>query len=330
MLTLTESDVFTRFLDKSNGVQANIMTVLGGKSGAVVLNNKLGNDLEIMLKVHKEPTTLAAVTAIKSGDIVLVTIPLNVNIPECIPLIKHKKNGRPRVLINLSRYIVESKDSDTGEIDYSIDVQKLYSLCVPGYMYLRMFDKDCVLSAQTMKSSAIIWARMFNKVLIKTIGLSTNKERYDAFMYFAIKFFLSYYVEAPSVVVESIAESTMVGEKSYLIDIMEAKIAELKVNPYESFTTFCTVLFNNEISNIKGIRVNNIEENINMSFYMKRFIDMYNMSAVGSLISFPYFIFTVFSSYNWAGIVNDRSMEDVVQYDKKEYPKLIQSLYKEM
>lgn len=329
MKLFTETDIFD-YLNKGNHLQSRIFKILDSKSGAIVLNEKLKPDLDTIMKVYKEPSTLMFMKAIRNNDILLVDIPLEFNLPECLPFIKYKKDGHDKLIINVTNYVSRKKDTETGDVEYKIDIKKLYSLCLSGYLYLALLTKNVALPPDTIKNSALIWARMFNKVLNKTIALSTNKERYEAFTYFAMRFFMTYYLECPEVVVDNISNSYLKNGKGYLIDFMETKINDLDLKPYESFSNFCEVLFNNEVSNLKGIRVNNINENINLSFYIKRFIDMYNLSAVMSLSSYPFFLFAIISSFNWSGICNDRSMEDIIQYDKKEVPKLLNSLIKEL
>jgi len=329
MRTFTESDIF-EYLDKGNVLQNKMFKILSGESDVIILNNKLESDIKSMLKIFKEPITLKTVNAINSGEILLVKLPIDVNLPECLPYIKHRKDNKKRIIVNVTKYVTEVKDRETGDVDYSIDIKKLYSLCVPGYLYLKLFDKAYTPSPDAMKISAIMWARMFNKVLIRTIGLTTNKERYEAFMYFGIKFFLKYYLNASDMVVENISNGYLVNGKGYLIDYMENKVKDLNLDPYKSFSDFCATLFNNEVSNIKGVKINNLEEKINLSFYLRKFIDMYNISATMALSSYPFFIFTVFSAFNWANICNDRAFEDIVYYDKKDMPKLLVALYKDL
>lgn len=328
MRSYIDSDIFEYF-DKGSVIQNRIFKILASKSGAIILNNKLEEDIRSMRKIFKESVVVKVIAALNSGDMLLVQIPPEFNLPEGLPFIKHKKDGKERMIINVTKYVVETKDRDTGEIEYSIDIKKLYSLCVPGYLYLTLFDSSYTPSPDAMKSCAIVWSGMFNKVLIRTIGLTTNKERYEAFMYFGIKFFLKYFLDQTDTVVDKIADSYLMNGKGYLIEYMESKIDVLGLKPYESFTNFCHTLFNNEVSNIKGIRVNNVEENMNVSFYLKKFIDMYNMSAIMALASFPLFIFTVFSAFNWSNIVNDRSFEELVYSNKKEVPKIMISFYKD-
>ena len=333
MLTFTQSDIYQTY-DKNRAISKRIQNLLAGDAKSVVLNDKLINDLNILIRTHKETTVLKAVNSIKSGEIILVKLDIDSNLPDFLPFIKAKRGGKEFIYVNLTKYVTESRDPDydgkTGEIDYKIDNRKLYALVITAYIYLKHLSSDTALPPSAIQISATIWARMFNKVLIKTHGITSNKERYEAFMYFAMKFFMKYYLQSPDAVVDSIAMSYIKNKKSYLIEYMESKIEELNVNPYKSFTTFCHTLFNNEISNIKGIKESNIGEKINVSFYLRKFIDMYGISTLLSLSAYPYFLFVIVSSYNMSSISNDRALEDIVAYDKKEIPKLLTALYKEL
>lgn len=330
MRLLQNSDIYKEYIDKGDNISAKIFRIIGGQSGSVILNDKLKKEFETLQRVYKEQVVLSFIKAIKDGNIILIKSNSDNNLPTCLPFVKFKKGGETKLVINLTNYLSEKKDSDTGDITYSIDIKQLYVLCLSGYIYYKLLDENVSLSPLIIQISSTIWSRMFNKVLIKTIGLNTNKERYEAFMYFGMRFFMKYYLDCPDVIVNNISETYLKNGKTYLINYMESKIKDLNLNLYESFESFCHILFNNEVSNIKGIKVNNVEDVMNRHFYMKRFIDMYGFASLLSLSSFPYFLFTIISSFNWSKICNDRSMEDVVFYDNKEIPKLLTAVYKEL
>ena len=327
MLNFINSDVFG-FLNKGNAIQARILNLLNSKAGAVVLNSPLKSSIDTMVRVFKEPTVLKIVQAINNREILLVDIPLENNIPDSIPFVKERKDGKDRVIVNVSKYVVSTTIDDNTE--YKIDPLKLYALVFPAYVYLKLVSPTSVLSPDAMKFSAFIWARMFCKVLNKVIGLSTNKDRYNAFMYMAIRFYLKYYMEAPDGIVDSISQSYIGKEKPYILTFMESQIESKGLNPYENLTEFCKVLFNNEVTNLRGMRIDGIGDKINLSYFIKQYTTMYSMTALMSLSSFPFFLFTIFSAYKWAGFVNDRALEDVISYDKKEMEKLLGSLYKDL
>lgn len=329
MRLIQNSDIFDR-LNKDDHLKDKIIKVLGSMSGAIILNNNIKKELDMLQRVYKEQSTIAILKEIRDNNILLIKIPTDYKFPTCLPFIKYKKEDKPKLIINLTDWLREKKDIDSGEIEYSIDIKQLYSLCLSGYIYYKLLDESTVLPPDAIKISATIWARMFNKVLIKTIGLNTNKDRYEAFMYFGIRFFMKYYLESPDIVVDNISNSYLKNGKGYLISHMEEKIKVLNININESFDKFCHTLFNNEVSNIKGVKVNNVADALNMQAYIAKFIEMYGFASLCSLGAYPYFLFTIISSFNWSKMCSDRSLEDIVFYDSKEMTKLLTTLYKEL
>jgi hypothetical protein len=329
MKLIQNSDIFD-YLNKDDHLKDKITKVLGSMSGAIILNNNIKKELDMLQRLYKEQSVIAIIKEIRENNILLVKIPVAYKFPTCLPFIKYKKEGKPKLVINLTDYIKEKKDMDTNEVEYSIDIKQLYVLCLSGFIYYKLLEENVTLPPDVIKTSSIIWSRMFNKVLIKTIGLNTNKERYEAFMYFGMRFFMKYYLDSPDVVIENISNSYLKNGKTYLISHMEEKIKYLNVDINESFDKFCHTLFNNEVSNIKGIKVNNVADALNRQSYLAKFIEMYGFASLCSLGSYPYFLFVIISSFNWSKICADRSLEDIVFYDSKEMPKLLSSIYKEL
>ena len=330
MRNLQNSDIYKDYINKGENVSNKIFKILSGNANVTILNEVLKKEIDTLLRVYKEQVIVSIVNAIRNNDIILIKTPSDNSLPSCIPFIKFKKEGNIKLMINITPYINEKVDRSTGESSFTIDIKQLYVLCLSGYIYYKMLDDKAVLPADVIRISSLMWARMFNKILIRTIGLSTNKERYEAFMYFAIRFFIKYYLESPDVIVDNVSNGYLKNGKSNLIRLMEQKIEASGIDMYSSLDSFCSVLFNNEISNLKGIKINNVADTINRQFYLKKFIEMYGFSALMSLGSFPSFLFTIISSFNWSRICNDRSMEDIVFNDNKEMPKLINAIYREL
>lgn len=207
MRLIQNSDIYADILNKGNNVSDKIFKVLSGQSGAIVLNDKLKKELDTIQRVYKEQVVIAFIKAIKDNNIILAKIPVENKFPTCLPFVKYKKADGPKLLINLTDYLTERKDPDSGIITYEIDIKRLYVLCLSGYIYFKFLDESVALSPDIIKNSALIWARMFNKVLIKTIGINTNKERYEAFMYFAMRFFMKYFLDSPDIVVDNISNA---------------------------------------------------------------------------------------------------------------------------
>lgn len=330
MRAVTESDVYDKLINKNNAINSKIAEIASNNAATTILNEKLQADFDIMLKVYKSPETLGIINSIKNHEMIVFTADLASSIPSCMPFVKYKKAGKDRVIVNVTAYVAETKDSDTGDIEYHVDVKKLYALCLPAYLTLKLFDKSTSLPPQVIQLSSLMWAKMFNKILNRTIGLTTNKERYEAYMYFAMRFFMMYILQSPEAVADSISNVYLKNGKGYLINFMEERIKQKGINPYESFETFCNTLFDNDISNIKGVRVNNLSETMDYTFYVKKFIETYRYQSVLALASFPYFFFTIHASYRYSDIVSDRAFEDVVLDNSKDMPTLLAGIYKQL
>jgi len=334
MRKLVESDIFSEYLDRGNGITGKIAKILSGmdKEG-IILNNALSVPLSTITRHYKDPSTIRIVDAVKDGRIILYKTGPDFALPYCLPFIKFKQNGVSKVLVNLTKYLIEEYDDNKTVVGYDIEATKLYALLLPAYLTLELFDDNTVLSSETLYCASILWSKMFNKVLVRSIGLATNRDRYNAFLYFGMIFFLKYYCNTPDVIIEGILDKYFGKNKeSQFILFMKEQIKRLGVEEsmYTSFKNFCTTLFNNEISNIRGAKVSNISDSINTQFYVSQFINMYKFESLLALATFPYFLFVLISVDLHAGICADKSIDDILKDEKKLMPRLLVSLYREI
>jgi hypothetical protein len=328
MRMLKESDIYG-LLNKEDILDKEVIQILSGRD-TVVLKSEMQPSLDLIKKIYRENITLKILNAIDKNEIVMFQTSAGNSLPVYMPFVKYfnKATGKETVAVNLTNYLTVRKDKQYDTTEYTIDTKKLYCILLPAYLYLRLFDKQAVLPVDALEISAVLWARMFNQVLNRVIALSTNKDKYDAFMYFAIRFFLSYYMETGEVVIKSITDKYMKGKDPYMVNLIEAKCNDAGINLYESFQTFTKTLFNNEFTNTKSIRVNNISDALNSQFYLKKFIELYDVSSVFSLSSYPYFLFSIYSGFYWSYINPPRAFEAVIE-DPKEMGRLLIALYKE-
>jgi len=318
-------------IDKGGIIQKKIFNIIGGKTQATILNDKLNLDLEKLKKIYKEPALMKAVDSVKSLQIILIKLPLDDNLPKLIPFFKYRKNGQDRVLVNLTSYINESKDPDTEAVSYSINNSRtLYTLVLSAYIYLKLIDDKTVLPPEAIKYSSVLWARLYCKIL-RSAGMIQDSDRRDAFMYFAMKFFMKYYLEAPDAVCDNIAINYLTSNKKIpLIVDMETEIENLDLHPYNSFVDFCSTMFNSRVTGLKGLRIKNVEDSINTTFFLTKFIENFHEQAYMSLCAYPFFVMVIIDGLNKGNICNDRYLEDIILYDNKETTKLLNSIYKEL
>jgi len=330
MRSYINSDIYTETLNKGNAISGKIMKILGGNaSGTEIVNDKLSAAIAAMKKVYKDPSTLKVIEALNSRRMLLMVVTPENNIPICLPFFKYTAGGVNKVCVNLTNYIGSSVDPDTGEKEYTIDVRKLHALTLAAYIDLDLLNGKTVLAADTLSSAAILWAKMFNKVLEGAIGLGTNRDRYNAFMYLAIKFFLRYYMDVPEQIAENIALNYLRVPKNQMILFIEDNIAAKGIDIYKSFSVFCSALFNNEITNIKGIKNNNISDSMNELFYHRKFIDLYYYASLLSLGGFAYFLFLILCADDMVPICNYKVLKKIID-EEKLGTKLLISIYKEL
>ena len=84
MRLLQNSDIYGEFLNKGNNISDKIFKVIGGQSGAIVLNDKLKKDIDVLQRVYKEQIIVSIIKAIKDNNILLVKIPTESKFPTSV------------------------------------------------------------------------------------------------------------------------------------------------------------------------------------------------------------------------------------------------------
>lgn len=326
---LTSTDIFRAFDTSGAHLSDRMKAIITNSQAAVIVNEALEESTLTRFGVNfKDPVALKALMAVRTGDLVLFAARPEYNLPECLPFFRYTYKGKAKVAVNLTNIISTTEDTANGTVSYMVDDQrKLYAMLVGAYINLRIAEpSDYPIKA--IEFGSMMWARMYCKVLNRTIGLSTNKERYEAYFYFAMRFFLINMIGAPDATVESISNTVLKsGTKSQLIMMIEDQVAKQNLNMYESFTSFCNILFNNDISGIKGMRMlsANPSEKLNVSFYLRRYVDSYNQGSIMALASVHYFTWMVICCMKKAYLVNIKMLGDV--FDGVEGTKYLTALY---
>ena len=330
MRSYINADVYTELLNKNNIVSTKLTQLLSNKvTGTVFLNDKLPIQIKRLESDNKTPIMLNVVNAIKSNKIILFSIPQEqMTIPDSLPFVKfidHKQNEEIKVAVNLSKYVSVRTDRVSGITEYDIDVRKLYILTLSAYIDMVYLSEASTLPADTLYYGALIWARMFNAVLVQACGLGINKDRYEAFMYFAMKFFMIYYAEAEEIAADKTVERYFKNKtKTPYIEMISLKIKDKRINPYTSLSDFCNTMFNNDITGIGGGSMQ-----MNYSFYLRKFMSRYYSSALLALGSFSYFLFVLLSVREKVNICNDKALADILKEDNV-FDKMMVGIYRDI
>lgn len=326
MRKYTESDIFIK-MNTGNSIYNDLAAAIKSINGECILNQRLRDSLDSMNRAYRETITVKILEAVKNFDIVIIAMPINARFPAFIPYVKTKMRGKDCVIVDVSKYAIIKRDPNGKIIDVRCDVMKLYNLLVPAYIALMVLNEQTVISSESTKWLAYLWARLFNRILMAQRIFVGNQERFEAFMYFAMRFFMIYYMQTNMAIVDKISLEFVKGVKSSYILMIENNLAAKKIDLYKDWSTFAYTMFSHEITNIRsgGATEMSIEEYLRLySNYMGK------DGAYLALWSADYFFYCLFVTYNHAYILNDRSWADVVEDNPKIMPRILNGLYKEI
>jgi len=331
MLTYNQSDVFEAF-NRGSGITNKLKQCLSKINDDTIMNTKIDKTFTDMLRGYKTSITQKIVDAARRRDILIVRLPIDnsgdFRFPQIIPFVKVKRQGKECVVVDISRISSEELGDDNEVLGYKVDLPKLYVYMISAYISLEICGANMVMPAVAAKTMAIFFADIFNQVLARLGLLTSNRDRATAMRYFAMKFYLKYYLQAPDAMVESNALSEISGTKNSIILFMEDQINNRQIDPFINFTSFSEMIYNQEIS---GIRTQQAKVNsINQSIYLEKFINMYSKPAIISLWSPDYFFFVLLNAYRRTGVVFDRAYEDIFKSSSRNMNILLDSLYKEL
>ena len=292
------------------------------------INGKISELLGNVYKAYKDSLTLKAIEAVRQNRIILVRFPsedYDKRFPAHMPYVRVKANARSFVIVDTSKYC--TMDNNDVQVLYKIDINKLYVLIVSAYVALEVLNEDTVLPSETMKWLSLLWAKLFNKILMSQKIFVGNRERYEAFMYFAARFFMFYYAKAPDAIVEKVSNEILNNGKNNQILMIESNLRQKNIDLYRDWTTFAHTMFSNDVTNIKAAGTAN---DINAEQYLRLYVNQMGMDgSYLALWSADYFFYCIFATWNHAYILNDRSWQSVVDDDPKAVPRILRSIYRE-
>ena len=323
MKSIMQTDVFAQSAKKF-AIEPKIKNMVSGKAGKVLTYEDIAPYLTSALRSFRESVFLKAVEDFKNGDLILVYCnDMGEALPPFLPFVKFAKDGKKKVVIDVS-YIFSERDGI-----YSLrQIEALYSLMIAAEYTLELFDPKAILPSNLISLTAQMWAKMFCKVLNKIIALGINRDRYEAFMYFAMQFYCRYILETPIVTANSIAESYLKNGKTPLINSIEGEIHTREIDIYGNFQNFCTVMFNNDITGVRsGPRGSSSE--INYVTYMSAFMHEFDQSSLYGLAAFPYFLLMIIRVNVGSRDINRRALEDIM-LDMKKYVEITKELNRDI
>ena len=326
MKLINDSTIYKFMLkDKDSTLNAYRSEIVGG--GMTVLNGELVVQLANIKKIYRDRLTQLAVDEVTKGNIIIYSAKNPTHcMPSYMPFIKYKVQDEQKVAIDITQYATVKKIKDSEDLDVVMDTKKLYVFIISAYLYLRTFNRNTILPSKLAKSSAIVWAKLFCKILEMKVGLATNRERHEAFMYYAMMFFLVNIIEYNEEAAKAIAKSYFkTGVVNSTIGYIETQIENRNLPIYATFEDFCKIMFDPEITGIRTMRLKNSNDRITLEYFVSQYITMYHVTSAFSLAAYPYFIWMVISACNWAYLFNDKTIEPIAS---EEYNTIMTELWK--
>ena len=325
MKDVHETEIF-QMLDTKNNIRKKVESNI--RQTMVNLNTVLMPQIESLSRLYPDTLCPKVIQAIKDGRIILYYTPELDKLPIYYPFIKFKASGVPKMAVDLSNFTDGiTKDRVTGDLTVKIQNVKLYCLAASAYLYLTVYPtKDSTLTPNLMKLTSNLWARLFCNVLSAKAGLGTNRDRYDAFMYFAQKYFLINILEAPPQTAEDIAAMQF---KNRMLNPTARQIAEAcssrGIEMYSNLMVFCDTLFNADITGLRSVKVSSSGAAMTFDAFVRNYITMYYSASGLSLAAFPYFMWMLMSSCYNAFIFKDSIIEKICLED---FSKIMVEIYR--
>lgn len=326
MREFTKSDIFEK-MNYNNTIYNGLQNAVKHIDNTNIANPQLGPLIDKLHRIYKESIIMDISKAINDYSLIVITMPMEFRFPASIPYLKTKRSGKECVIVDLSKYAQVRKDDNGKIIEFTCDLTKLYNYLVPAFLALKVLNGETVLSTETTKWLSYMWAKLFNRILTSQRIFVGSEERYEAFMYFAMKFFMRYYLETNPNIEENIAKEFIKGNKSKYIYMVEENMNQKGLDLYQDWTAFATSMFSNEITNIKS--ASSVDMNVDQ--YIRLYSNyMGRDGAYLALWSADYFFYCLFVSYNRAYILNDRAWDTILSENLKVMPRLINGLVKEI
>lgn len=311
MKSIMQTDIYTQ-TTKNFAIEAKLTNLISGKAGKILTNDDLSAHIMSLNRSYKDPVLVRAIEEFRNGNIILIYCQdMSQSLPPFMPFVKFAKGTTKKVIVDLS-YMMTERDGI-----YNIrQLESLYCMLTVAELTLELFDPKSILPINVITICAQMWAKMFCKVLNRHIALNINRDRYEAFNYFAMQFFCRYILETPTVTANSVAETALYNGKTPLINDIEGEVNSKKIDMYASFQDFCTVMFNNEITGMRSGARGSADE-MNYVTYLSAFMKEFDRSSLFGLAAFPYFLLMIFRVNTGSRDINKRALEEIMMNPKQ-------------
>lgn len=286
-------------LNKSNGLTNNISELL--TKGKVLTSKELEEPFMIIMKNFKFPLKYKVMDAFNNKTLELRFATNTTKLPICLPFFLTKRNGGKIVAV-VSVDLYGSYDEETESV--KIDPKKLYTMMESAYLAIICYNNSKAVTTRPaiIGNGSSIYSMMFTRVLNKKYSLNIDKTKMHKVIFLSSKFYMINVLGIPNsdITFNYAIKNCKNGNLLTLKELDEM----IPIEAYNDFGSFVQAISEVKYGlNLKDLTVRN---------YMEAFINMYEVSNLLSLESFPYFLYNVMSVTNGAYLNNQYVMEDIV------------------
>lgn len=280
------------------------------REGKVLSNVELEEQMMLIKKYINSAIKPKVINDYEQGLIRLIYAPESVKRVSSVPYVMSIIDGRMVANVFVSSFGNMRQD---GMI--SLDYRKLYVLMESAYLsktFLSKYDRYKNTGASIY--GCVTYANMFVKPLNKKFNIHTDRTRENSILFLAAKFYLKNVLGLQNE--EMVFNNAMKACKAPNPIILKEIDNLMDEEAFRDLGTFLEALKDEKLNlGLSGLTARG---------YLELYIGLYGGASVFALEMMPYFIFVGNSAINAMGIVNNYSLEDIME---KGMPKLLGQFY---
>lgn len=297
--TMEDSLVYKTF-NQANGVVDKIVKYL---SSGVPLDKSYIEDQYAIIRrgAGISPLSQKVLEAFNNGDIEIIwnnTEKVGVAMPF---IVRRKSDGKVVSTIFINAFATIKDDSILV-----IPAKQLYGLMEGAYIALKLqTDPVKVMkNAELMMTTASVYTEMMARILNKEYALTLDKVLYDKVCYCIKRFYLECVWEYPNTgLVSNYASSDLKYIQQFDLDALDATYSKMEIKTIANLLEF-----------VKSLSPR--MSDLNLRYYIERFIKTYHGSSILSIDYLPYVFFVITNVIMSTFLVSQTALNDIIKNTK--------------
>lgn len=297
--TMEDSLVYKTF-NQANGVVDKIVKYL---SSGVPLDKSYIEDQYAIIRrgAGISPLSQKVLEAFNNGDIEIIwnnTEKVGVAMPF---IVRRKSDGKIVSTIFINAFATIKDDSILV-----IPAKQLYGLMEGAYIALKLqTDPVKVMkNAELMMTTASVYTEMMARILNKEYALTLDKVLYDKVCYCIKRFYLECVWEYPNTgLVSNYASSDLKYIQQFDLDALDVTYSKMEIKTIANLLEF-----------VKSLSPR--MSDLNLRYYIERFIKTYHGSSILSIDYLPYVFFVITNVVMSTFLVSQTALNDIIKNTK--------------